>query len=75
MRNFDELARAVVAYVETHGKITNRECRQHFGMSYDEATRLLNTLCASGVLQCVGVTAGTKYILPAHDEGTPGKKE
>ena len=75
MRNFEELASAVVGYVETHGKITNRECRQHFGISYDQATRLFNTLCASGVLQRVGVTAGTRYILPAHDEGTPGRKE
>lgn len=54
---------AIVAYVKTHGQITNRECRHLLGIRYDDAIALLGRLCQDRLLTRVGVASGTKYIL------------
>jgi len=62
---------ALRAYIRANGKISNRQCRELLGISYDEAIKLFGTLSRMGVLKRVGVTAGIRYILP--DEDKPGE--
>jgi len=60
-------ARLVVEYVDEHGTITNRECRDLLGWEEDErgkAYRLLKSLVDQGELQSIGRGRGTHYTRP-----------
>jgi len=54
---------ALVEFTHVNGSVTNRECRSLLGVSYDHAIRLLNELCAAGVLTRRGAASGTHYVL------------
>ncbi len=59
----------VIAYVCTHGSISNRECRDLLGIGYDQAIALFNHMINAGELARVGKAAGIRYVLP--DSKTP----
>jgi predicted HTH transcriptional regulator len=52
----------VLGYVEKHGSITNRECREILGVSYDHAIKLLGGLASTGLLKRTGSSSSTKYV-------------
>ncbi len=54
---------AILAYVEKHGQITNRELQQLTNLSHASAYKELLTLVESGVLVKKGKARGTHYVL------------
>ena len=54
---------AILAYVEKHGRITNRELQQLANLSHASAYKELLTLVESGVLVKKGKARGTHYVL------------
>jgi predicted HTH transcriptional regulator len=63
IQDTSKLHEAIKDYVVSNGKITNRECRKLLSVSYNEAIRLLGSLCDAGILIREGVFSGTKYVL------------
>lgn len=53
---------AVDEHIRKNGSITNRECRELLGLSYDHAIRLLGTLSRAGILHRKGASSSTKYV-------------
>ncbi len=54
---------AILAYVEKHGQITNRELQQLADLSHATAHKELLTLVQSGLLNKKGKARGTYYVL------------
>ena len=54
---------AILAYVEKHGRITNRELQQLADLSHATAHKELLTLVQSGLLNKKGKARGTYYVL------------
>lgn len=52
----------VLDYVDKNGSITNRECRELLGISYDHSLKLLGELAANGILLRTGASSTTKYV-------------
>ena len=53
----------ILAYVEEHGRITNRELQQIANLSHETAHKELLTLIQSGLLNKKGKARGTYYVL------------
>ena len=53
----------VLKYIERHGKIMNRDCRQLLDTSYDETIYFLGGMCKIGLLTRQGASSGTHYVL------------
>jgi hypothetical protein len=53
----------VMKQVDSRGAITNRDCRQLLGISYDETIFLLGGMCKVGLLMRKGVSSGTHYVM------------
>jgi predicted HTH transcriptional regulator len=62
----------VLRLVHAHGSITNRELRMLFGVSYDDATRILGGLVDSGKLSRVGISSATKYVIANYSTDNDG---
>jgi hypothetical protein len=63
----EEFAKAmavVLAYLEDHPSITNREFRSLTRFNYDQAIWFFNRMVAEGVPLRVGKTSSIKYVLP-----------
>ncbi len=60
--NRDE--KAILNYIVEHGSIRNSECRNELGINIDQAYYFLNQLERSGLIQKIGQSRGTRYILP-----------
>jgi predicted HTH transcriptional regulator len=71
IKTAEAFVNGVIHYVQKHGSITNRECRELLDVSYDNAIRLLGGLTRVGILRRQGVSSGTKYVLGAR---TPSSK-
>lgn len=56
---------ALITYVQTHGQITNSQCRQLLQVDSRRATYLLDKLCTAGVLVREGIKRHARYVLPA----------
>jgi hypothetical protein len=54
----------ILKYVAERGSITNRECRQLTGLSYDQGIKIGSAMCTLGMLKKHGEGSVTKYILP-----------
>lgn len=54
---------AILAYIEKHGRITNRELQQLADLSHVTAHKELLTLVQSGLLNKKGKARGTYYVL------------
>ena len=54
---------AILAYIEKHGRITNRELQQLADLSHATAHKELLTLVQSGLLNKKGKARGTYYVL------------
>ncbi len=60
----EQVAEQVVEYLSENASIKNEQLRKISGIDYDQATDFFNRMVASGRLRRVGVTGGTKYVLP-----------
>lgn len=54
----------VLAYVQEHGQITNRECQRLCGLGTYQASRLLSRMSSRGKLHAIGAGRGRAYIAP-----------
>lgn len=54
---------AVMDYVVKQGSITNRECRNAIGVTYNSSIRIFGALCSLGMLRKTGESSGTKYVI------------
>lgn len=62
---------SIVDYVSQKGSITNRECRELTGLTYDDSIKMFAALCQLGILEKVGSASATKYVLPDKRASTP----
>lgn len=53
----------LLAFIRTHGRVSNREYRELTGISQKQAVRDFNELVASGTLRLVGQGRNTEYAL------------
>lgn len=60
--NRDE--KAILNYIAENGAIRNSECRNELNINIDQAYYFLNQLEKSGLIQKIGQSRGTRYILP-----------
>ena len=60
--NRDE--KAILNYIAKNGAIRNSECRNELNINIDQAYYFLNQLEKSGLIQKIGQSRGTRYILP-----------
>jgi predicted HTH transcriptional regulator len=65
---------AVSDYVRENGAITNRECRQVTGLSYDSSIKIFGALCLLGMLKKAGESSATKYVSNSRQETTAPKR-
>ena len=56
----------ILAYVREHGRISNKECREHLHVDRSRASRLLRSLRNQGLLRVAGKPRGrwVRYVLP-----------
>ena len=58
----DEVLRErIIKYLRAHGSITNRECREHLGTTYDESIAIFNHMLARNDIVRLGKSSGTHY--------------
>lgn len=60
--NRDE--KAILNYIAQNGAIRNSECRNELNINIDQAYYFLNQLEKSGLIEKIGQSRGTRYILP-----------
>ena len=60
--NRDE--KSILNYIAKNGAIRNSECRNELNINIDQAYYFLNQLEKSGLIQKIGQSRGTRYILP-----------
>ena len=63
--------RKVIDYVEKTGAITNRECRDVTGLSYDSSIKIFSALGTLGLLRKTGTASATKYVAPLPQRSQP----
>jgi predicted HTH transcriptional regulator len=61
----------ILEYVAKRGSITNRECRELTGLSYDQGIKIGSAMCILGMLKRQGEGRVTKYIAPPIKEILP----
>ena len=54
----------ILEYVAKRGSITNRECRELTGLSYDQGIKIGSAMCMLGMLKKHGEGSVTKYVAP-----------
>lgn len=53
----------VMNYAVKHGSVTNRQCRDATGTTYNRSIRIFGALCSMGMLRKIGKASATQYVV------------